>query len=46
MEAAMAERAKPMGSRNAGARPGAIIGALFLSLVLLLLFGLVSHAHW
>jgi hypothetical protein len=38
----MAERAKPMGSRNAGARPGAIIGALFLSLVLLLLFGLVS----
>jgi len=42
----MAERAKPLGSRNAGAKPGAIVGAVFLSLVLLLLFGLVSHAHW
>jgi hypothetical protein len=43
----MAERAKPMGSRSgAGARPGAIVGAVFVSLILLLLFGLVSHAHW
>jgi hypothetical protein len=43
----MAEPAKPIGSRNgAGARPGAIVAALFLSLVLLLLFGLVSHAHF
>jgi hypothetical protein len=43
----MADRAKPLGSRSgAGAKPSAIVGALFLSLVLLLLFGLVSHAHF
>jgi hypothetical protein len=42
----MADRAKPMGSKgSAGFRPGAIIGAVLVSLVLLLLFGLVSHAH-
>ncbi|WP_419758014.1 hypothetical protein [Acidisoma sp.] len=43
----MADRARPFGARSgAGARPGAIVIALFISLVLLLLFGLVSHAHW
>ncbi len=46
-EAVMADRAKPLGSRNgAGFKPGAIVGAVFLSLVLVLLFGLVSHAHF
>jgi hypothetical protein len=46
-EAVMADRAKPLGSRNgAGFKPGAILGAVFLSLVLVLLFGLVSHAHF
>jgi hypothetical protein len=39
--------AKPLGSRSgAGFRPGAIVGAVFLSLVLLLLFDLISHAHF
>jgi Flp pilus assembly protein TadG len=43
----MADRVKPLGSRSgAGARPGAIAFALLLSLILLLLFGLISHAHW
>ena len=43
----MAEPAKPLQSRNgAGARPAAIVIALFLSVVLILLFDLVSHAHW
>ena len=43
----MVDRAKPLGSRNgAGFRPGPIVGAVFLSLVLLLLFGLISHAHF
>jgi hypothetical protein len=43
----MADRARPLGLRSGGgARPGAIVGAVFLSLVLLLVFGLVSHAHF
>ena len=43
----MADRAKPFGARSGtGARPGAIMIALFISLALLLLFGLLSHAHW
>jgi hypothetical protein len=43
----MADRAKPVGSRSGtGFRPGAIVGAVLLSLILLLLFGLVSHAHF
>jgi hypothetical protein len=43
----MAERAKPLGARNgSGTRVGPIAIALFLSLVLLGLFDLVSHAHW
>lgn len=43
----MADRAKPLGSRGgSGFRPGAIVGAVFLTLVLLLLFDLVSHAHF
>ncbi len=38
----MADRAKG----GAGFKPGAVVGAVFLSLLLLLLFGVVSHAHW
>jgi hypothetical protein len=39
--------AKPLGSRGgAGFRPSAIVGAVFLSLILLLLFDLVSHTHF
>ena len=32
--------------RGSGFRPSAAVGAVFLSLALLLFFGLVSHAHW
>jgi hypothetical protein len=43
----MADRVKPLGLRSGGgARPRAILVALFLTFVLLLLFRLVSHAHW
>ena len=43
----MVDRAKPLGLKSgAGAKPSAIFSALFLSLVLLLLFALISHAHF
>jgi hypothetical protein len=43
----MAEPVKPVESRSgSGARPGAIVIAVVLSLALLLLFDFVSHAHW
>ncbi len=43
----MADQAKPLGSRNgAGFRPSGIVSAAFLSLVLILLYGLLSHAHF
>lgn len=42
----MAGQIKSMTSRNgAGFRPGAMVVALVLSLVLLGLFDLISHAH-
>jgi hypothetical protein len=42
-----ADRVKPPAARSgAGFKPGAILGAVFLSLVLLLLFHLVSHTHF
>jgi hypothetical protein len=43
----MVDRAKPVGARSgAGFRPGAAVGAVFFMLLLLLLFDLVSHAHF
>ena len=43
----MAERAKPLGARQgAGFRPAAMLVAVSLTLLLLLLFDLVSHAHF
>jgi hypothetical protein len=42
-----ADGVKPTSARNgAGFKPGAIIGAVFLSLALLALFDLVSHMHF
>ena len=42
----MADQAKPLGSRNgSGVKPSSILIALSISLVLLALFDLVSHAH-
>ncbi len=43
----MVDPTKPMGTRqNTGFKPSAIISAVLLSLVLLLLFDLISHAHF
>jgi hypothetical protein len=43
----MADQAKPMSTKSgAGFRPGAILGAVCLSLLLLLAFHLISHAHF
>jgi len=43
----MAEQAKPIGDqRQAAFKPGAIVVALAVSLALILLFGLLSRAHF
>jgi hypothetical protein len=42
MEAKMVDRAKG----GSGLKPGPFVGAVFFTLLLLLLFGLVSHVHW